>query len=44
MFLYLDQVFDDVSGLLKVTFPSIEVDASWKTNITAIEGATRVLS
>jgi hypothetical protein len=39
MFLYLDQVFDDVSGLLKVTFPSIEVDASWKTNITAIEGA-----
>jgi hypothetical protein len=44
MFLYLDQVFapiDDVSGLLKVTFPSIEVDASWKTNITAIEGATK---
>jgi hypothetical protein len=35
---------DDVSGLLKVTFPSIEVDASWKTNITAIEGATKVLS
>lgn len=33
--------FDDVSGLLKVTFPSIEVDASWKTNITAIEGATK---
>jgi hypothetical protein len=28
-------------GLLKVTFPSIEVDASWKTNITAIEGATK---
>jgi len=33
--------FDDQSGILKVTFPSIEVDAAWKTNITAIEGATK---
>jgi len=33
--------FDDISGLLKITFPSIEVDASWKTDITAIEGATK---
>jgi hypothetical protein len=33
--------FDDVSGILKITFPSVEVDASWKTNITAIEGATK---
>jgi hypothetical protein len=28
---------NDVSGLLKVTFPSIEVDASWKTNITIMK-------
>jgi hypothetical protein len=28
---------NDVSGLLKVTFPSIEVDASWKTNITILK-------
>lgn len=33
--------FDDVSGILKITFPNIEVDATWKTNITAIEGATK---
>jgi hypothetical protein len=33
--------FDDVSGILKITFQNIEVDASWKTNITAIEGATK---
>jgi len=33
--------FDDQSGILKVTFPSIEVDSAWKTNITAIEGATK---
>jgi hypothetical protein len=33
--------FDDTSGILKITFPNIEVDASWKTAITAIEGATK---
>lgn len=33
--------FDDLSGILKVTFPNIEVDASWKTAITSIEGATK---
>jgi hypothetical protein len=33
--------FDDESGLLKITFPNIEVDASWKTAITSIEGATK---
>jgi hypothetical protein len=33
--------FDDVSGILKITFPNTEVDASWKTNITSIEGATK---
>jgi hypothetical protein len=33
--------FDDESGILKITFPSIEVDSSWKTAITSIEGATK---
>ena len=33
--------FDDESGILKITFPSIEVDATWKTAITSIEGATK---
>jgi hypothetical protein len=33
--------FDDESGILKITFPNIEVDAAWKTNITSIEGATK---
>lgn len=33
--------FDDTSGILKMTFPNTEVDATWKTNITAIEGATK---
>jgi hypothetical protein len=33
--------FDDESGILKITFPNIEVDASWKTAITSIEGATK---
>lgn len=33
--------FDDTSGILKMTFPNVEVDASWKTAITAIEGATK---
>ena len=33
--------FDDTSGILKMTFPNIEVDATWKTAITAIEGATK---
>jgi len=33
--------FDDTSGILKITFPNIEVDATWKTNITSIEGATK---
>lgn len=33
--------FDDQSGILKITFPNIEVDSAWKTNITSIEGATK---
>lgn len=33
--------FDDTSGILKMTFPNIEVDATWKTAITSIEGATK---
>lgn len=33
--------FDDESGILKITFPSIEVDSAWKTAITSIEGATK---
>lgn len=33
--------FDDTSGILKVSFPNIQVDSTWKTNITAIEGATK---
>lgn len=33
--------FDDISGILKITFPQIEIDAAWKTNITSIEGATK---
>lgn len=31
----------DNSGILKMTFPSIEIDAAWKTAITSIEGATK---
>ncbi|WP_413998704.1 hypothetical protein ACMDB5_13085 [Flavobacterium sp. W1B] len=34
-------VFDDESGILKITFPNIQVDASWNTEITSIEGATK---
>lgn len=33
--------FDDTSGILKITYPSIVVDADWKTNISSIEGATK---
>ena len=33
--------FDDTSGILKMTFPNVEVDATWKTNIVSIEGATK---
>lgn len=33
--------FDDTSAILKMTFPNVEVDATWKTNITSIEGATK---
>ena len=33
--------FDDESGILKISFPSIEVDSTWKTAITSIEGATK---
>jgi hypothetical protein len=33
--------FDDTSGILKITFPNVEVHETWKTNITAIEGATK---
>lgn len=33
--------FDDESGILKITFPNIQVDSSWKTAITSIEGATK---
>lgn len=33
--------FDDESGILKITFPNVQVDASWKTAITSIEGATK---
>ena len=33
--------FDDESGILKITFPSIELDSAWKTAITSIEGATK---
>lgn len=31
----------DNSGILKVTFPSIEIDAAWKTDVTSIAGATK---
>ena len=31
--------FDNTSGILKVTFDNTQVDASWKTDITSIEGA-----
>lgn len=31
----------DNSGILKINFPSIEIDAAWKTAITNIEGATK---
>jgi hypothetical protein len=31
----------DNSGILKVTFPNIEIDSAWKTSITSIEGATK---
>lgn len=31
----------DQSGILKITYPQIEVDDAWKTNITSIEGATK---
>jgi hypothetical protein len=31
----------DNSGILKMTFPNVEVDAAWKTAITNIEGATK---
>jgi hypothetical protein len=31
----------DNSGILKTTYPSIEIDAAWKTDITSIEGATK---
>jgi hypothetical protein len=33
--------FDDTSGILKMTFPNVQVDTGWKTNITSIEGATK---
>lgn len=33
--------FDDTSAILKMTFPNVQVDAGWKTNITSIEGATK---
>lgn len=33
--------FDDTTGNLKTTFPRIAVDDKWKTNITAISGATK---
>lgn len=31
----------DNSGIMKITYPNIEVDAAWKTDITNIEGATK---
>jgi hypothetical protein len=30
----------DNSGILKITYPNIAIDAAWKTDITSIEGAT----
>jgi hypothetical protein len=33
--------FDDTSGILKMTFPNVQVDSTWKTNVTVIEGATK---
>lgn len=29
------------SGIVNITYPQIEVDDAWKTNITSIEGATK---
>lgn len=31
--------FDDLTGILKINFNNIEVDSSWKTDVTRIEGA-----
>lgn len=31
----------DNSGILKVTYPNIAIDAAWKTDVTSIEGATK---
>lgn len=33
--------FDNTSGILKITFANTQVDASWKTAISSIEGATK---
>jgi hypothetical protein len=33
--------FDNGSGILKITYPSIAIDGAWKTNIESIEGATK---
>ncbi|MFA9191124.1 hypothetical protein AAGV28_07045 [Flavobacterium sp. FZUC8N2.13] len=33
--------FDDTSGILKITYPNIVVDQTWKTNISSIEGAVK---
>lgn len=32
-------VFDDTTGILKLTFPAVRVNEEWKTDITAIENA-----
>lgn len=33
--------FDNTSGILKIDFNNVQVDASWKTDIASIEGATK---
>lgn len=32
-------VYDDTTGILKLTYPAVKVDEDWKTDIKAIEGA-----
>lgn len=35
-------VFDDETGILKMSYPTVKVDAGWKTHIDEIEGAALV--
>ncbi|EHO13843.1 hypothetical protein [Myroides odoratimimus] len=32
-------IYDDTTGILKLTFPAVKVDEGWKSDIKAIEGA-----